>query len=201
MIIAEMRPADVPMEILGLQVKRKCVSQNLVELGRQLAHRGIGQIGARIEGSDFVVHGITLRAVAGGKRLRPPNASPGRACHSTPARRPWFRWNQAGDPARGAAMPLSAYIQAAVFWILAAVALFVSAGTVAIAGFWIYLAIFAAVFVASFLALDPGLLRERMRPGGQKPPVALRLFSLVLFLHRIAAGLHRGRYHWSDTVP
>jgi protein-S-isoprenylcysteine O-methyltransferase Ste14 len=98
-------------------------------------------------------------------------------------------------------MPLSAYIQAVVFWILAAVALFVSAGTVAIAGFWIYLAIFAAVFVASFLALDPGLLRERMRPGGQKPPVALRLFSLVLFLHWIVAGLDRGRYHWSDTVP
>jgi protein-S-isoprenylcysteine O-methyltransferase Ste14 len=98
-------------------------------------------------------------------------------------------------------MPLSAYIQAVVFWILAAVALFASAGTVAIAGFWIYLAIFAATFVASFLGLDPGLLRERMRPGGRKPPVALRLFSLVLFLHWIVAGLDRGRYHWSDTVP
>jgi protein-S-isoprenylcysteine O-methyltransferase Ste14 len=98
-------------------------------------------------------------------------------------------------------MPLSAYIQAVVFWILAAVALFASAGTIAIAGFWIYLAIFAATFVASFLGLDPGLLRERMRPGGQKPPVALRLFSLVLFLHWIVAGLDRGRYHWSDTVP
>ncbi len=98
-------------------------------------------------------------------------------------------------------MPVSAYIQAAGFLILAAVALFASAGTVAIAEFWIYLAIFAAIFAASFLGLDPGLLRERMRPGGKKPPIALRLFSLVLFLHWIVAGLDRGRLHWTDTVP
>ena len=38
-------------------------------------------------------------------------------------------------------MPASAYIQSAFFVVLTAVALFASAGTVAIAGFWIYLAI------------------------------------------------------------
>jgi protein-S-isoprenylcysteine O-methyltransferase Ste14 len=98
-------------------------------------------------------------------------------------------------------MPVSAYVQTVAYFIAAAIALFGSAGTLAIPGFWIYLAIFAAVFVASFLALDPDLFRERMRPGGQKPPVALQLFSLVLIGHWIIAGLDRGRFHWSDSVP
>ncbi len=98
-------------------------------------------------------------------------------------------------------MPVSAYFQAAFFFLLAVAALFASAGTFAIAAFWIYLAIFAAVFVASFLWLDPDLARERMRPGGKKPPLALRLFSGVLLLHWIVAGLDRGRFHWSDSVP
>ena len=67
-------------------------------------------------------------------------------------------------------MPVSAYIQAALFVLLNAVALFAAAGTIKILGFWVYVAIFAAVMVASFAFLDPGLLRERMRPGGQRPP-------------------------------
>ena len=98
-------------------------------------------------------------------------------------------------------MPVSAYLQSASFFILAAVALFASAGTVAILTYWIYLAIFAAVLVAAFLWLDPGLLRERMRPGGKRPPPALRLFIIVVLAHWIVAGLDHGRLHLSDTVP
>jgi protein-S-isoprenylcysteine O-methyltransferase Ste14 len=98
-------------------------------------------------------------------------------------------------------MPVSAYVQSAIFLVLAALALFASAGTFAILGFWLYLAIFAAIIVASLLALDPDLLRERMRPGGQPPPLGLRLFTLVMLVHWIVAGLDRGRFHWSDTVP
>jgi protein-S-isoprenylcysteine O-methyltransferase Ste14 len=98
-------------------------------------------------------------------------------------------------------MPVSVYFQSVVFLILAAVALFASAGTLAIPGFWLYLAIFAAIILASLVELDPGLLRERMRPGGKQPPFALRLFTIVLFVHWIVAGLDRGRFHWSDSVP
>jgi protein-S-isoprenylcysteine O-methyltransferase Ste14 len=98
-------------------------------------------------------------------------------------------------------MPISAYVQSVVFFVLAAAALFGGAGTFAIAGFWIYLAILAAVFVASLVGLDPDLARERMRPGGQKPPAALRLLALVFAVHWLIAGLDRGRFHWSDTVP
>ena len=98
-------------------------------------------------------------------------------------------------------MPVSAYLKATFFVVAAAAVLFAAAGTVAIQGFWVYLAIFSVIMIVSFAALDPGLLRERMRPGGQKPPLALRVFSLVLFMHWIVAGLDRGRFHWSDNVP
>jgi protein-S-isoprenylcysteine O-methyltransferase Ste14 len=98
-------------------------------------------------------------------------------------------------------MPVLAYVESVAFFALAFVALFASAGTLAIPAFWVYLAIFAAIFVVSFVWIDPDLARERMRPGGKKPPAALRLFSLVLIGHWVIAGLDRGRFHWSDTVP
>jgi hypothetical protein len=95
-------------------------------------------------------------------------------------------------------MPFSAYLNAGLFLVAAAAALFGGAGTVAIPGFWAYLAILAVVMIVSFATLDPDLLRERMRPGGKKPPLALKIFSLVLFMHWIVAGLDCGRFHWSD---
>jgi protein-S-isoprenylcysteine O-methyltransferase Ste14 len=98
-------------------------------------------------------------------------------------------------------MPLSAYIQSAVFLIACAAALFASAGTFAIPAFWIYLAIMAVVFVASLTMLDKELLQERMHPGGQPPPLGLKLFTIVMLVHFILAGLDRGRLHLSDTVP
>jgi protein-S-isoprenylcysteine O-methyltransferase Ste14 len=97
-------------------------------------------------------------------------------------------------------MPKSAYAQSVGFLILAAVALFGSAGTIAIAGFWLYLAILAAVTVTSLLIIDADLISERMRPGGRRPPLGLRLVAAVPFLHWIVAGLDRGRLHWSDGV-
>src|SRR5580704_841956 len=98
-------------------------------------------------------------------------------------------------------MPTSAYLQTIAMFAIMAIALFASAGSFAFISFWIYLAIMAAIFVASFLWVDPDLARERTRPGGKKPPLALQLFSGVLVLHWIIAGLDRGRFHWSDTLP
>ncbi|HEY7298167.1 MAG TPA: isoprenylcysteine carboxylmethyltransferase family protein [Xanthobacteraceae bacterium] len=98
-------------------------------------------------------------------------------------------------------MPVSAYLKAGLFVVAAAAALFAAAGTLAILGFWAYLAILAVVMIVSFATLDPDLLRERMRPGGKKPPLALSLFSLLLFMHWIVAGLDRGHFHWSGDVP
>ena len=98
-------------------------------------------------------------------------------------------------------MPAAAYVQSIVFFVLAALALFASAGTAALPTYWVYLGIFAAVFVASFLLLDPDLVRERMRPAGTGQPFGLKVFSAVMFAHWIVAGLDHGRYHWSDNVP
>jgi protein-S-isoprenylcysteine O-methyltransferase Ste14 len=97
-------------------------------------------------------------------------------------------------------MPISAYIQSAFFFMLAAAALFGGAGTLAIPAFWVYLAILAAVFIASLVGLDPELARERMRPGGQKPPLMLQLVAVGFLAHWLIAGLDH-RFHWSDTVP
>jgi len=95
-------------------------------------------------------------------------------------------------------MPVSAYLKAGLFVVAAGAALFATAGAIAIPGSWAFLAVFAVVLIVSFAALDPDVLRERMRPGGRKPPLALRVFSLVLFMHWIVAGLNRGRF---DNVP
>jgi hypothetical protein len=51
-------------------------------------------------------------------------------------------------------MPVLAYLRSSLFLILAAVALFASAGTVAVLGFWLYLSIFAAIILVSLLALQ-----------------------------------------------
>lgn len=98
-------------------------------------------------------------------------------------------------------MPVSAYIQAIGFFVLAGIALFAAAGSFAMPSFWAYLAILGAVFIASFLIIDPDLARERMRPGGKRPPIGLQVFSAVLLIHWALAGLDRGRFHWSDNVP
>jgi len=98
-------------------------------------------------------------------------------------------------------MPMSAYLRAVALLICAEVALFASAGSFAIAVFWVYLAILAVVFVVAFTMLDGGLLQERMRPGGRPTPLGLRLLNVVLLAHWIVAGLDRGRLHWTDKVP
>jgi protein-S-isoprenylcysteine O-methyltransferase Ste14 len=92
-------------------------------------------------------------------------------------------------------------MRTAMFLVGAGVLLFGSAGTLSIPAFWVYLAILAAVFVTSFMLLDPELLHERMRPGGKPLPLGVMLATVVFSLHWIIAGLDRGRLHWSDTVP
>lgn len=75
-------------------------------------------------------------------------------------------------------MPMSAYLRAVALLICAGAALFASAGSLAIAAFWAYLAILAVVFAAAFGMLDRGLLQERMRPGGRPTPLGLRLLNV-----------------------
>src|ERR1700722_20519136 len=84
MVVAEVRPADMPVEILGLEIKRKRRRQDGVELFGNLAdgvRRQIGRriewhggLGACVEGSDFA-HGCHLGGWGWGKGASP--AAPG----------------------------------------------------------------------------------------------------------------------------
>ena len=58
-------------------------------------------------------------------------------------------------------MPFSVYLNAGLFVVAAAAALFLAAGTVAIPAFWVYLTIFAIVMIISFAALDPDAVKTR----------------------------------------
>jgi protein-S-isoprenylcysteine O-methyltransferase Ste14 len=89
----------------------------------------------------------------------------------------------------------------AVMLIVLAVALFGSAGRFDLIEFWLYLAIVAAVSVAGLVYVDPDLIEERMRPGGDRPPRRLFLTPIPVLLHLCVAGIDRGRFHWTDTVP
>jgi protein-S-isoprenylcysteine O-methyltransferase Ste14 len=100
-----------------------------------------------------------------------------------------------------ATMPISAQIRTSLFLVGAGVLLFASAGTFSIPAFWLYLAILTAIFIVSFVMLDPELLHERMRPGGNPLPFGVMLATLVFSLHWVVAGLDCGRFHLSDTVP
>jgi protein-S-isoprenylcysteine O-methyltransferase Ste14 len=115
----------------------------------------------------------------------------------------WFRvFGSADSTLPGMTMLISAYVQSVLFLVVAAVALFASAGTIAIAGFWLYLAILAAVTIASLTLLPADLIRERMRPGGRRAPPTLEFYIFLLPLFQLVfAGLDRGRLHWSDSVP
>ncbi len=82
-----------------------------------------------------------------------------------------------------------------------AVALFVSAGDVGIIEFWIYLFICAAATAAGLLLIDPELAEERRRPGGKPLGWAYYALPILPLIHWIVAGLDRGRWHLSDSVP
>jgi protein-S-isoprenylcysteine O-methyltransferase Ste14 len=95
----------------------------------------------------------------------------------------------------------SAAIQSVAFLVLTGALLFGAAGRIDLWNFWIVLAIFALVFVASLALLDADLVSERLRPGGRRRPVALYLATAGMFVEFGMAGLDRGRLHWTDTVP
>lgn len=88
-----------------------------------------------------------------------------------------------------------------------AAALFGLAGHLNLPWFWATL----AVFIASHLVMvwmafrhDPGLVRERLKPGPGVPlwdKIVLRLSAILMFANIAIAPLDVGRWHWSDSVP
>src|SRR5688500_6703850 len=80
---------------------------------------------------------------------------------------------------------------------------FASAGRLDLPFVWSWLALMAAVLIASAFMLPPELLRERQHPGAEgRVHDRHRLFVVPLcILSWVLTGLDLGRFHWSDTMP
>ena len=75
---------------------------------------------------------------------------------------------------------------------------FVSAGRWDLPFVWAIMAVVAALYLALAAFADPGLVRERVRPGpGNRDQVTRRLGGVLLLAHWVLAGLDVGRFHWS----
>jgi len=83
----------------------------------------------------------------------------------------------------------------------ASAALFIPAGRLDLPLYWLYLAILLIVSALALLLVDPALMAERMRPAGRPLDRRYWLIGLVPLAHMIIAGLDRGRWHLSDSVP
>ncbi len=88
------------------------------------------------------------------------------------------------------------------FMVLTGALLFLCAGRWDLPFFWAYLGIWIASALVGPFVVDPGLIRERIRPGpgGQDYVTAVAMTPLWLGQF-VVAGLDVGRYHWTDTVP
>jgi protein-S-isoprenylcysteine O-methyltransferase Ste14 len=98
-------------------------------------------------------------------------------------------------------LPRSTVPSVILMMLVCAVILFGPAGRLDIIEFWVWLAVMTAMCVTAVLAVEPGLVRERARPGGKPPPKSYWLMTLYLVCALAVAGLDRGRLHWSDSVP
>jgi protein-S-isoprenylcysteine O-methyltransferase Ste14 len=98
-------------------------------------------------------------------------------------------------------LPRAAIARSWGFVLVLASILFGAAGRIDLPAFWAYLGIYVATVAAGLAILDADLLRERMHPGGNRPPHRLMAAVGLAFVHLAVAGIDRGRLHWSDTVP
>ncbi len=93
-------------------------------------------------------------------------------------------------------------VSVGVWLALLAALLFGSAGSWDLPWFWAYLGLWLAASVVGTWVMDPGLARERLRPGpgGQGYGVAFIVFPVWAGQH-VVAGLDVGRWHYTDNVP
>jgi protein-S-isoprenylcysteine O-methyltransferase Ste14 len=98
-------------------------------------------------------------------------------------------------------VPRSTIPSIAVMMAVCAAVLFGAAGQLDIIEFWCWIVELAAICVATVLIIEPDLVRERMRPAGQRPSLGYWLSTLLFLVVLAVAGLDRGRLHWSDSVP
>lgn len=77
-----------------------------------------------------------------------------------------------------------------------------AAGRLDLTRIWAYLAVTALMAAVGIARMDPGLIRERFKPGpGTWDWPVLLLLGPGYVGHLIVAGLDIGRCHWSDAMP
>jgi protein-S-isoprenylcysteine O-methyltransferase Ste14 len=80
--------------------------------------------------------------------------------------------------------------------------LFLCAGRWDLPLFWAYIGVWMASSVVGAFVADPGLIKERVRPGpGGKDYLPAVLATPFFVGQYVVAGLDVGRFHWSDSVP
>lgn len=100
-------------------------------------------------------------------------------------------------------MPKVLFVSVLTYLALAA-CLFGLAGRLDLPWFWATLVVFTAshqLMIWVVFRQDPGLVRERFKPGVGVPlwdKFVLRLTAVLMFANLVIAPLDVGRYHWSD---
>ncbi len=80
--------------------------------------------------------------------------------------------------------------------------LFGSAGRLDLPWFWAVMGVHFTVMVTGGFIMDPGLRKERIKPGPGGIDRAMRWIAIpFILLHLAVAGMDVGRYGWSGTVP
>jgi protein-S-isoprenylcysteine O-methyltransferase Ste14 len=80
--------------------------------------------------------------------------------------------------------------------------LFACAGRWDLPMMWAYVGVLGALMVTAMAAIDPGLIKERLRSGARRENRwGLIGLQLVGWVYLIFAALDVGRLHWSDGVP
>ena len=93
-------------------------------------------------------------------------------------------------------------VYAAALTAVLAFIMFALAGRRDLPFLWAYVGIAGAIMVTSVVLIDPGLLKERIRPGpGGKDRWVIYVLKLLGLAHLGIAALDVGRLHLSDTVP
>jgi protein-S-isoprenylcysteine O-methyltransferase Ste14 len=104
---------------------------------------------------------------------------------------------------------LNLLVQTIVWFGLMALIIFSAAGTLSYAGGWLYLGIMvavSAVFGLHMMRVDPGLLKERLKPPVQKDQPLADKFVLIPVLILMFGGMgfmaaDAARWHWSTMPP
>jgi protein-S-isoprenylcysteine O-methyltransferase Ste14 len=90
----------------------------------------------------------------------------------------------------------------AVFMAVEATLLFGCAGRWDLPLFWAYLGVWAACGLVGIFVADPGLIKERVRPGPGGKDYATAIIATPFWIgQHVVAGLDVGRLHFSDGVP